>query len=78
LKEKIGKISALFGRAARFPYKEKWKILQKATDFPVRRGERGRECMHVTQKGADGSSLGLPDTGVKFGAQMRGGVSGRE
>ena len=30
LKEKIGKISALFGRAARFPYKEKWKILQKA------------------------------------------------
>jgi len=26
--------------------------------------------MHATQKGAGGSSLGLPDTRVKFGGQM--------
>ncbi|MGD0292151.1 MAG: hypothetical protein ABSC63_21385 [Candidatus Binataceae bacterium] len=61
------------GKLLAFLTKKKWKILQKATDFTVRRGERGLECMHVTQKGADDSSLGLPDTGVKFGAQMRGG-----
>jgi hypothetical protein len=41
LKGKIGKISAPFGKAARFPYEEKEEILQKATDSSVRRGGRG-------------------------------------
>jgi hypothetical protein len=41
LKGKIGKISAPFGKAARFPYEEKGEILQKATDSSVRRGGRG-------------------------------------